>query len=80
MFMVFKFFYCVFGEYKSEGSEIISFFCLNFACHETIIHETMIKTQGNFIFVPNDSHCDEPNKRSVQCTIAMVQKKVQRFV
>ena len=47
MFMVYKFF-IVFLEGKE--SEIISF-ALNFAGHET-----MIKMQGNFVFITTDNH------------------------
>ena len=79
MFMVYKFFYCDYGEYIWEESEIILFFFLNFACHEAVI-----KTQGNFISITNDSRyqtnvtnvdqrstvydeCDGPKKRPTIC-------------
>ena len=62
MFMVYKVFYCVFGEYIGEESEIILFFCLNFACHET-----MIKTQVHFLSASHKmncitTECDGPRK------------------
>ena len=58
MFMVYKFFIVFFGEYIGKGGEIILFFCIHFVCHET-----MIKMQGNFIFITTASHYDELNKR-----------------
>ena len=39
--------------FREGSSEIILFFCLKFAGHETMIK---MQGQGNFIFITTDSH------------------------
>ena len=82
MFMVYKFFYCVFGEYIRVESKIILFFCINFACHETMKKRkgTSFLSQMTVIIMMNQSkvtnfhqhssvydECDGPKKRTTIC-------------